>query len=126
MRSIDIEELLLLERQGWDSLCNGTGADFYGQVMTDESAMILAHGLVLDREQVVASLDDAPAWRTYEITDERLFDLGDSSVVLVYRGTAWRESSDPEFLAWMASTYVERGGSWRMVCYQQTPIPADS
>ena len=30
------DELLEIEREGWDSLCDGTGADFYGRVMTDE------------------------------------------------------------------------------------------
>lgn len=30
----NLEDLLDLENQGWQSLCEGTGADFYGTLMT--------------------------------------------------------------------------------------------
>ncbi|OLT49271.1 DUF4440 domain-containing protein [Saccharomonospora sp. CUA-673] len=117
-------ELLRLEHQGWQSLCDSTGADFYGRIMTDDGIMILAHGFVLDRQQVVASLNDAPPWSSYEISDERLVRLSDDSAVLAYRGKAWRERSEPDFEAWMSSVYVELAGEWRLASYQQTPIPA--
>lgn len=29
-----LNELLDLEQQGWKSLCNSTGADFYGRIMS--------------------------------------------------------------------------------------------
>lgn len=119
-----MDELLRLERRGWDSLCDSTGADFYGQIMTDDGVMILAHGFVLNRQQVIDSLNGAPSWSRYEISEERLVRLDDSSAVLVYRGAAWRGGAEPEFRAWMASTYVKRDGRWRLASYQQTPIPA--
>lgn len=59
---VDIAELSALENQGWSSLCEGTGADFYGRLMTPDAvmalALALAHGLVLDREAVIASLNE--------------------------------------------------------------------
>jgi uncharacterized protein (TIGR02246 family) len=118
-----MQELLELERLGWQSLCDCTGADFYGRLMTEDGVMVLAHGQVLDRDQVAASLSDAPPWRAYEISDERLVELGDDAAVLVYRGTAYRgDDPEPAFAALMTSSYVRRNGEWRLACYQQTPV----
>ncbi|WP_393916544.1 hypothetical protein [Halostreptopolyspora alba] len=38
------EEPLELEHRGWRPLCDGTGADFYGSLMTEDGVMVLAHG----------------------------------------------------------------------------------
>lgn len=126
------EDLLLLEHAGWRSLCEQTGSTFYGDLMTPDGVMILAHGMILDRDAVVASLDQAPPWDTYEIGEERLIELHQDAAVLVYRGTA-RRGAGPEadpapeavahFDALMASTYVRHQERWRLACYQQTPIP---
>jgi hypothetical protein len=120
---VDIDELLDLEHQGWTSLCDSTGADFYGSVMTEDGVMVLAHGEVLDRPAVVASLDAAPPWRTYEITEERLIRLGDRDAVLVYTGRAYRDGDEPAFVALMSSVYTRQGDAWRLALYQQTPVP---
>lgn len=71
-----LEELLDLERAGWQSLCDGTGGAFYRAHMTPDGAMVLAHGAVLDRDGVAASLDGAPPWAGYEILDPLLVELG--------------------------------------------------
>jgi hypothetical protein len=123
--ALDVSELLRLENAGWTSLCDGTGGDFYGSVMTDDGVMVLADGSVLDRDGVVASLDDAPAWSAYEISDERLVEMGPDAAAFVYRGRAFRASGGPPFEALMSSVYVREGGRWRLALYQQTPIPAD-
>lgn len=121
-----LDELLDLEHRGWESLCNSTGADFYGQMMTDDGVMILAHGQVFDRQAVIDSLNEAPPWRTYDIADERLISLGDDDAILVYTGRAYRDGDEPAFVALMSSVYTRQGGSWRLALYQQTPIPAES
>lgn len=115
--------LLELERRGWDSLCDGTGAAFYGDLMTEDGVMVLANGVVMDRETVVASLEHAPAWRTYDIRDARLVDAGPDGVALVYVGTASRDGDAPAFVGLMSSVYVRRDGRWRLALYQQTPVP---
>ncbi|TSD99641.1 nuclear transport factor 2 family protein [Skermania sp. ID1734] len=119
-------ELLAVERRGWGSLCNGTGDGFYGEVMTDDAVMVLANGELMDRDTVVAALKQAPPWRTYEISDVRLIDLGADSAALVYVGRAYREGSDPAFVGLMSSAYVRRDGTWRLAVYQQTQQPAAS
>ncbi|MEE6271790.1 nuclear transport factor 2 family protein [Georgenia sp. MJ206] len=115
--------LLAVERRGWDSLCDGSGAELYGALMTAEAVMVLAHGVVLDRAGVVASLADAPRWRTYELDDVRLVPVGADAAALVYTARAYRDG-EPPFESLMSSTYVRAGGAWRLALYQQTPLPS--
>jgi hypothetical protein len=123
--SFDISELLRLEHAGWTALSDGTGGEFYGSIMTENALMVLADGSVLDRNGVVASLDDAPAWSAYEITDERLVEMGPDAAAFVYRGRAFRASGGPPFDALMSSVYVRADGRWRLALYQQTPVSGD-
>jgi hypothetical protein len=117
-----LDEIRALEHEGWRSLCSSTGADFYGRVMTGDGLMVLAHGQVLDREGVIASLDEAPPWRRYEIADERLIVLGEDQAALVYTGRAYRDGAEPAFAALMSSVYTRQEGAWRLALYQQTPV----
>lgn len=114
-------ELETLERQGWDSLCDGTGDDVYGRIMTDGGVMVLAGGAAMTRADVVASLAQAPPWDGYHLEDLRLVRIGADAGTLVYRGTAHRDGDDP-FVALMTSTYVRVDGSWRLAVYTQTPV----
>lgn len=119
----DREQVKRLERLGWDSLCDGTGDDFYGDLMLPDAVMVLSGGFLLDREGVIGSLTSAPTWDTYEIFDERLIASGEDVVTNVYRAEAHRDGQ-PTFDALMSSTYVRTGAGWRMSLYQQTPIEA--
>ena len=58
--------LLELERAGWDSLCNQTGSEYYGELMLPNALMVLANGMVMDRDMVVSALAKSPPWRTYD------------------------------------------------------------
>jgi hypothetical protein len=114
--------LLDLERRGWDSLCAGTGAAFYRELMTDDAVMVLANGAVMDREAVVASFEHATPWVSYDIDDVRLVDAGPDGAVLVYLGTGYRIGDQPAFAGIMSSLYVRRNGDWRLALYQQMPV----
>ncbi|MEU7144500.1 hypothetical protein ABZ942_34000 [Nocardia sp. NPDC046473] len=81
-----LNELLEVERRGWDSLCDGTAADFYGSLMTGDAALVPAPGVVLDRVEVVAALKGSPPWRAYELLGPRLVHAGVDSKMLVYTG----------------------------------------
>lgn len=119
-----LDELLELEHAGWRSLCESTGDDFYGRLMTDDGLMVLVDGSVLDRAAVVASLGQAPPWATFEIREPRLVGLGERSAALVYTGEARRDDGTA-FVARMASSYVRVDGAWRLALYQQTLAAAD-
>ncbi len=116
--------LLDLERHGWDSLCSSTGAQFYGDLMTDDGIMVLANGEVMDRDAVVASLEHAPPWQSYDIEDVRLVDAGAEAAAIVYVGTGYREGDQPAFVGLMSSVYVRQDGRWRLALYQQTSASA--
>jgi len=116
-----MEELVDLERRGWDSLCEGRGADFYGEVMTTDGCMVLAGGTVLERDEVVDSLRGSPAWDGYDITDTRVRRVGEDAATLVYTGTGYR-AGRAAFQGVMTSVYVRLAGTWRLALYQQTPL----
>ena len=119
-----LDELLELERQGWNALCEGSGSEFYGQIMMREAVMILTHGTMMDRRSVVESLKHAPRWDEFDLRDPHVIGLDESAAVLVYRGRSRRADAD-WFDALMASCYVRRDGRWRLASYQQTVVPSD-
>ncbi|MFV8048440.1 nuclear transport factor 2 family protein [Mycobacterium sp. 48b] len=118
-----LDELLHIERAGWDSLCESTGADFYGELMLPDAVMVLANGMVMDRNTVVSALGEAPPWRAYEISGVRLIALDDDNAALVYTGTAYRDGDEPAFVGAMSSVYHRVDGVWKLTLYQQTRKP---
>lgn len=119
MSTLSQDALEALERSGWDALCGSTGGQFYRDIMTPDGLMVLVNGAVLDRDAVGASLDGAPAWDRYELSEEQLVPMGPQAAALVYRARAFRGDEDP-FEAVMASTYVRVDGVPRLALYQQT------
>jgi hypothetical protein len=116
-----LDTLLELEHAGWRSLSDGTGDQFYGDLMTDDALMVLANGAVMDRAAVTSALSESPPWTRYEIEDARVVDVGPDTAVLVYRGTGWREGADQPFVGVMSSVYHRTDAGWRLTLYQQTP-----
>ena len=114
--------LLELERAGWDSLCNASGSEFYGELMLADALMVLANGMVMDRDTVVASLSKSPPWRSYEISEVRLIEVDDDNAVLVYTGTAFRDGVEAAFVAAMTSAYHRTDDGWKLALYTQTGI----
>jgi hypothetical protein len=122
--NVIVDLLLELERAGWDSLCNGTGWQFYGGVMLPHAVMVLANGMVMDRDTVVSALSESPPWRAYDIADVRLISIDDDNAALVYTGTAYRDGDEPAFVGAMSSLYHRTEDGWKLALYQQTQIPA--
>jgi hypothetical protein len=118
-----LDELLHIERAGWDSLCESTGADFYGELMLPDAVMVLANGMVMDRNTVVAALAESPPWRAYELSGVHVIVLDDDNAVLVYTGTAYRDGQEPAFVGAMSSVYHRVDGVWKLALYQQTRKP---
>ncbi|WP_127573636.1 nuclear transport factor 2 family protein [Georgenia faecalis] len=122
MTDLTLDALLALEHRGWYALCRSQGGAFYGELMTAEALMVLTNGMVLDRDAIAASLDDAPPWATYTLTDARAVPVGTDAAALVYRATATREGQAEPFVALMTSVYRRTGGRTRLALYQQTTI----
>jgi hypothetical protein len=117
------EELLALEGEGWNALCQQRGAEHFGDLMTHDALMVLANGQVMDRDEVVAALAEAPPWASFELDAARVMAVGEGATALVYRATAFRDADAPPFVAAMTSVYARGAGRWRLVLYTQTPVP---
>lgn len=120
---MNLNDLLALEHQGWDSLCTGNGGSFYGRTMTPDGMMILSHGQALGRDEVISSLAAAPPWESYDIAGATLITLTSTSAILTYTGSAQRAGDTAPFRSLMSTVYVREDGRWRIALYQQTPIP---
>jgi hypothetical protein len=91
--------------------------------MLPSAVMVLANGMVMDRDTVVSALSQSPPWRTYELRDERLVQIDGDNAVLVYTGVGYREGDEPAFTGAMSSVYHRTDDGWRLALYQQTSIP---
>ena len=120
--ALTVDDLLELERRGWDALCRADGGSFYGRIMTPDAVMVLVNGMILDVQAVVESLNASPPWASYSIDDVRLVPTGDASAALLYRATAVRAGQDEPFVALMTSHYRLVDGEPALTLYQQTPI----
>ena len=117
---MDTDDLIALERRGWDALSTeGAAGPFYDEVLVAEPLMLLPGGMVLDdRATIVDSMAGAP-WDTHDLEEVRVVALGEDAAVVAYGATATR--GDTEVSSLFASTYVRTGGRWRLAVHQQTP-----
>jgi hypothetical protein len=86
------EELLDLERAGWQALSSSAdeAATFYGGILVEACLMLLPGGIVLEgREQVVSSML-GPSWDWFELDQARVLELADDVAVLAYHARARR------------------------------------
>lgn len=116
------DELVQREGEAWRALSTGgdAAAAHYERDLAADVLMLLPGGLVIDdRQTVVDSMRGAP-WDAYEITDERVVELGADVAVVAYRATARRGDHDYEAL--FNSTYVRQDGAWKLALHQQTPV----
>lgn len=125
MADLTLDSLLTIENEGWLSLTESRGGDFYRALMTPEAVMVLVNGMVLDRGTVAASLNDSPRWDEFRINDARVVPVGPDVVALIYRARAIRKNEAP-FEALMSSVYCLTAGEPRLALYQQTSIDAGS
>jgi hypothetical protein len=116
------DQLLALEHDGWKSLCDGTAAQFYGELMASNALMVLANGAVVTRAEVTSALAGSPPWLRYDIADVRLVAVDDRTAALVYTGYGWREGVDDPFVGAMSSVYHRTDTGWKLALYQQTAV----
>lgn len=115
------EELLSLERAGWQALATDahTARRFYDDHLATDVVMVFPGDvMVVGREDVLASIDD-DAWERFDLADERVVALGEGAALVTYRATAVRAGQ--QYRALCTSAYRNEGGDWRLVLHQQTP-----
>lgn len=113
------QELVELEREGWEALAAGRGAEYYREHLADNALMAFPFG-VMSRDAAIDAMAAAPPWSTFSIDDAQVVALTDDSGVVVYRATAQRAGQQP-YSAVISSTFVRRDGAWKLAFHQQTP-----
>ena len=112
------ESLLELERQLWNA-----DEEFYRDTLSEDAVMVFPEPTgILERSAVLESLGGADRWRRIEFDAERLLEVDDDVVQLVYRAVAERNEDGSEYTALITTTYVEANGSWQLLTHQQTPV----
>lgn len=113
------DELVALERDGWEALSGGDPAEFYGRVLAPQAIMVFSFG-ALTRADAVVAMAQAPPWDEHELSDVHVHELAPGLAVVVYRVRARRRNDDP-YEAMLASTYVRIDDDWRLALHQQSP-----
>jgi hypothetical protein len=116
------QELVELERAGWEALSTSAdaAANFYREALASRVLMLLPGGMVIDdRRQAIEAMRGAP-WDSFELTGERVLVLGDAAAAVTYVAVARR--GDQDYTALFNSTYVREEDRWRLALHQQTPI----
>jgi len=108
--------LLELERRLWHA-----DAAVYGEMLSDDAVMVFPEPTgLLGRSEVLQSLGDGDRWRSIEFSDERLVEVTEDVVQLVYRAVAERSEDGSEYSALVTTTYLREDESWTLVSHQQT------
>ncbi len=113
------QELVELEREGWEALTSARGGEYYREHLADDALMAFPFG-VMTRDAAIEAMESAPPWSTFEIEDPQVVALTEDSGVVVYRATAQRAGQEP-YSAVISSTFVRRDGAWKLAFHQQTP-----
>jgi hypothetical protein len=76
---------------------------------------------MMTRDATIQCVGDSARWQRVEICDARLLELSPGVILLTYRATASRVSSNSAYAARATSVYVDRGNGLKLACHQQTP-----
>jgi hypothetical protein len=110
-------ELVKLEEQFWRG-----DAAYYQRHLAERALMVFADPIgVLDRNQVVASIEDSARWRAVRFDDVRFLRPADGVAILTYRANAMREGDETAYSALASSTWVDTASGWKLALHQQTP-----
>jgi hypothetical protein len=117
------DELVALERRGWEALATGAeaAAAFYWEVLDDDIAMIFPGGMsIFDRNAVIESMGGEP-WSSFDLRDVRVLVPVPDVGIVTYRSMSQR-GDQPPYVALITSVYTRRGDAWRLTIHQQTPV----
>lgn len=122
MRKQEKQQLIALERAGWEALTAGRAREFYDEVLAHDAVMVFPFG-VMERADAIDSMAESRRWQSFEMDNVTVHDIGAGLAVVAYRVVAHRDD-EPPFEAMLASTYVRARRGWRMMMHQQSPLAA--
>jgi hypothetical protein len=111
------EALFELEKRLWNA-----DGDVYRETLAGCAVMVFPEPTgVLERSEVIESVAGGERWRRVEFGDERVLEVDDGVVQLVYEALAERSEDGSTYEALVTSTYVREDGDWTLASHQQTP-----
>ncbi|MCC7272929.1 MAG: hypothetical protein IT561_09685 [Alphaproteobacteria bacterium] len=112
------ERLLELERRLWAG-----DAEYFGQHLDDACLVALPRlSGVRRREEIVAGMQARRLrWLQLDLTLRGCIEPAPGVALLTYRAAAVRPDGKP-YAALVSSGYVDRGGTWKLVFHQQSPL----
>lgn len=117
------EELIALERRGWQALATSgeAAAAFYREVLDDDIAMVFPGGMsIFDRDAVIASMGGQP-WSSFDLSDMHVLTPVPDVGIVTYRSRS-RRGDQPEYRALITSVYTRRGDDWKLTLHQQSAV----
>jgi ketosteroid isomerase-like protein len=117
------EHLIQLEHEGWEALATSQVAarSYWSHLLADDAVMLFPGGVRLDGKQAILESIAVQPWKSFELADVRLHELGAGVGACIYRVTAQREGA-PAYSALVSSTYCRQDDGWRLAIHQQTPV----
>lgn len=111
-----MSDLWTLERRLWTG-----GIEAYQEVMATNCTMVFGPVGILQRQEVIESLRQAPRWSDVKILEASEIAPTEGVVILAYYARAQRDDGD-EYGAICTSTYVRQDSAWRIAQHQQTRV----
>jgi len=120
-----LQELTALEKQSWEATLTDD-KDFFRDFLAPEAKGMLADGSIIDRDGIIKNLDDLHV-KKYTMGKGSLLRVSQDAVMLLYPASyeAVHKGVEEKFSAVNSSAlYVQRGGKWKQLFYQETPTGA--
>lgn len=112
----DADQIWKIEESLWTS-----GKEGFRSAMAEDAVMIFPPPSgILQGPKIIDGLEEAPRWRTVEMTERSITRQGDF-ILIAYRASAERDGL-PIYEAYCSSTYIATGTGWQILHHQQTPI----
>jgi hypothetical protein len=112
------KDLLAMERKLWSG-----GKAAYERTLDDDCLVAFTEMAGVSSRDSIAEQADANRWHGLDIEVEGFLQPTDDVALLTYRASAVRGANEP-YEARVSSGYVKRGGDWKLLFHQQTPLPA--
>jgi hypothetical protein len=114
------ETLMALEEKFWQA-SSAANVGLIQSYLTDDALTVGTFG-VLDKRTTIEVNKDQPPFLFWHIENEpQVLQLTEDSAVIIYKATAQRQGRD-QFTVVISSTYVNRGGLWKLAFHHQTPL----
>ena len=115
-------QVINLEKLAWE-LAKKKDRGSLGKLLSEDYTEIIDDG-VFDKAHLLAYLNDVTLTR-YSLSDVKVKKLAPNVVLLVYQAAVAGEYKGSGFQADnnVASLWMNRGGTWQNVLFQETPVP---